>query len=110
MMDSRIGRNIMRYIAALAAFAVSATAAPALACAFDGMPGYSHYATDSSDPYAGAYAEAAARIAEQRRQEAIENARLAMLKRLGMQDGVETAQATAAAPASTPVAVANAQP
>jgi hypothetical protein len=96
----------MRSIAAIVALAITATAAPALACAFDGMPGYSHYTTDSSDPYAGAYAEAAARIAEQRRQEAIETARLAMLKRLGMTDGTQTAQADAAAP----VAVANAQP
>jgi hypothetical protein len=86
--------------------AVAATlAGPAMACAFDGMPGYSHYAPDGTDPYAGAYAEAAARIAEQRRQEAIETARLAMLKRLGMKDGVETAQAPAGA-----VAVANVQP
>lgn len=96
----------MRTTVALAALAVTATAAPAFACAFDGMPGYSHYATDGSDPYAGAYAEAAARIAEQRRQEAIENARLAMLKRLGMADGTQTAQADGTAP----VAVANAQP
>jgi hypothetical protein len=79
---------------------------PASACAFDGMPGYSHYAPDGTDPYAGAYAEAAARIAEQRRQEAIETARLAMMKRLGMKDEVVTAQAAAAGT----VAVANVQP
>lgn len=96
----------MRTLMALAALSATATAAPALACAFDGMPGYSHYATDGSDPYAGAYAEAAARIAEQRRQEAIETARLAMLKRLGMTDGTQTAQAETPAP----VALANAQP
>lgn len=95
----------MRLIAAVAATALLAIAGPATACAFDGMPGYSHYSPDGTDPYAGAYAEAAARIAEQRRQEAIETARLAMLKRLGMKDGVETAQASAGA-----VAVANVQP
>lgn len=94
----------MRLTAAFAVVVIAASAAPAFACAFDGMPGYSHYAVDGADPYAGAYAEAAARIAEQRRQEAIENARLAMLKRLGMKDTTETA----AAPA--PVTVANAQP
>jgi len=93
----------MRLIA-LAVIAGS-LAAPAFACAFDGMPGYSHYAADGSDPYAGAYAEAAARIAEQRRQEAIETARLAMLKRLGMQDGTQTASAT-----GTAVAAATVQP
>lgn len=98
----------MRITVALAAIAITASAAPAFACAFDGMPGYSHYTTDGSDPYAGAYAEAAARIAEQRRQEAIENARLAMLKRLGMTDGVQTAAGTP--DAAAPVAVANAQP
>jgi hypothetical protein len=97
----------MRHIAALAAAVITASAAPAMACAFDGMPGYSHYAVDGADPYAGAYAEAAARIAEQRRQEAIENARLAMLKRLGMKDATETAQAPVS---GAPVAVANAQP
>jgi hypothetical protein len=94
----------MRLIAAIAVIAMATGAAPALACAFDGMPGYSHYATDGADPYAGAYAEAAARIAEQRRQEAIETARLSMLKRLGMKDAVEAA----ATPA--PVTVANVQP
>lgn len=86
----------MRLIAAAAVVAAGTLAAPALACAFDGMPGYSHYAADGSDPYAGAYAEAAARIAEQRRQEAIETARLAMLKRLGMKDMVQTAAADTA--------------
>lgn len=96
----------MRLVVAISALAVAgAAAAPAAACAFDGMPGYSHYAPDGSDPYAGAYAEAAARIAEQRRQEAIENARLAMLKRLGLKDG-ETA--VAAAPVA--VAAADVQP
>lgn len=95
----------MRLIALAAVVAAGSMAAPALACAFDGMPGYSHYAADGSDPYAGAYAEAAARIAEQRRQEAIENARLAMLKRLGMKDGTETAAAT-----GTAVAAASVQP
>jgi hypothetical protein len=95
----------MRVVAALATIAVTISAVPAFACAFDGMPGYSHYAPDGSDPYAGAYAEAAARIAEQRRQEAIENARLAMLKRLGMKDATETA-----AVAPTAVAAANVQP
>lgn len=96
----------MRLIALAAIAAVGSAgivAAPAMACAFDGMPGYSHYAPDGSDPYAGAYAEAAARIAEQRRQEAIETARLAMLKRLNMKDGTETAAGTA-------VAAANVQP
>ncbi len=97
----------MRLIA-LGIVAAAVIAAQATACAFDGMPGYSHYAPDGTDPYAGAYAEAAARIAEQRRQEAIENARLAMLKRLGMGDAVQTAAATPA-PAA-PVAVANANP
>ena len=82
-----------------------AIAGPAAACAFDGMTGYSHYATDGSDPYAGAYAEAAARIADQRRLEAIETARLAMLKRLGMND--TTGVADAAGPA---VAMASVQP
>ena len=48
----------------------------------------------------------AARIADQRRQEAIETARLSMLKRLGLKDGAETAMA--AAPDA--VAVANARP
>jgi hypothetical protein len=96
----------MRLIAFAAASALLAIAGPASACAFDGMPGYSHYAPDGTDPYAGAYAEAAARIAEQRRQEAIETARLAMMKRLGMKDEVATAQA----PAMAPVAMANAQP
>lgn len=96
----------MRITFAIVAVSVTVMAAPALACAFDGMPEYSHYNADGSDPYAGAYAEAAARIAEQRRQEAIENARLAMLKRLGMADGTETARADG----TTPVAVANAQP
>ena len=93
----------MRLIAVVAATAMLAVAGPVVACAFDGMPGYSHYAPDGTDPYAGAYAEAAARIADQRRQEAIETARLAMLKRLGMKDAVETAQSGA-------VAVANVQP
>ena len=93
----------MRLIAVFAATAMLAVAGPAVACAFDGMPGYSHYAPDGTDPYAGAYAEAAARIADQRRQEAIETARLAMLKRLGMKDAVETAKSGA-------VAVANVQP
>lgn len=83
----------MRRLALVVAVSLVGWAGPAFACAFDGMPGYNHYATDGSDPYAGAYAEAAARIAEQRRQEAIETARLAMLKRLGMQDGVQTAMA-----------------
>ncbi len=96
----------MRCNAVIAVCAAALMAGPAMACAFDGMPGYSHYAMDGADPYAGAYAEAAARIAEQRRQEAIENARLSMLKRLGMTD--EQPTAVAAAPA--PVAVANAQP
>lgn len=91
----------MRLIAAVVAAAV--LAGPAYACAFDGMPGYSHYGADGADPYAGAYAEAAARIAEQRRQEAIENARMAMLKRLRMTDGTETAAPVA-------VAAANVQP
>jgi hypothetical protein len=104
----------MRLIAAACAAAVVASAAPVMACAFDGMPGYSHYAVDGSDPYAGAYAEAAARIAEQRRQEAIENARLAMLKRLGMKDGGMKdggmKDTTETAAASAPVAMANAQP
>ncbi len=95
----------MRLISVVATAAALSIAGPAIACAFDGMPGYSHYATDGTDPYAGAYAEAAARIADQRRQEAIETARLAMLKRLGMKDDVATAQATAGA-----VAVANVQP
>ncbi|OYQ35065.1 hypothetical protein CHU93_02045 [Sandarakinorhabdus cyanobacteriorum] len=95
----------MRLIAAAAVAAMALAAVPATACAFDGMPGYSHYAPDGTDPYAGAYAEAAARIAEQRRQEAIENARLAMLKRLGMKDGGETAVASAA---TAPTALANA--
>lgn len=96
----------MRLIAVVAATAALSVAGPAaVACAFDGMPGYSHYAPDGTDPYAGAYAEAAARIADQRRQEAIETARLAMLKRLGMKDDVATAQAAAGA-----VAVANVQP
>jgi hypothetical protein len=95
----------MRLIAVVAAAAALSMAGPAVACAFDGMPGYSHYAPDGTDPYAGAYAEAAARIAEQRRQEAIETARLAMLKRLGMKDDVATAQAATGA-----VAVANVQP
>jgi hypothetical protein len=95
----------MRLIAVVAATAMLAVAGPAVACAFDGMPGYSHYAPDGTDPYAGAYAEAAARIADQRRQEAIETARLAMLKRLGIKDDVATAQAAAGA-----VAVANVQP
>ncbi len=97
----------MRLIAVAAATALLAIAGPATACAFDGMPGYSHYAPDGTDPYAGAYAEAAARIAEQRRQEAIENARLAMMKRLGLKDDVATAQAPAT---MAPVAMANAQP
>lgn len=92
----------MRLIAVVAVVAAGSLAAPALACAFDGMPGYSHYAPDGSDPYAGAYAEAAARIAEQRRQEAIETARLAMLKRLGMKDGIETAAADTAVAAVQP--------
>lgn len=92
----------MRLIALVAVVAAGSLAAPALACAFDGMPGYSHYAPDGSDPYAGAYAEAAARIAEQRRQEAIETARLAMLKRLGMKDGIETAAADTAVAAVQP--------
>jgi len=96
----------MRIIPLIAALAVAASAVPAFACAFDGMPGYNHYATDGADPYAGAYAEAAARIADQRRQEAIETARLSMLKRLGLKDGAETAMA--AAPDA--VAVANARP
>jgi hypothetical protein len=96
----------MRIIAAIAAMGIAASAAPALACAFDGMPGYNHYSADGADPYAGAYAEAAARIAEQRRQDAIENARLAMLKRLGLGDAAQTADA--AAPVG--VAMANAQP
>jgi hypothetical protein len=69
------------------------------------MPGYSHYAPDGTDPYAGAYSEAAARIADLRRQVAIETARLAMLKRLGIKDDVTTAQAAAGA-----VALANVQP
>ncbi|WP_353217559.1 hypothetical protein [Sandarakinorhabdus sp.] len=94
----------MRLMSVVLASALAGVAAPALACAFDGMPGYSHYSPDGSDPYAGAYAEAAARIAEQRRQEAIETARLAMMKRLGLKD-VQTAEA-----AGTPVAMANAQP
>jgi hypothetical protein len=98
-----MGGFSMRLIAVVAAAAALSVAGPAMACAFDGMPGYSHYAPDGTDPYAGAYAEAAARIAEQRRQEAIETARLAMLKRLGMKDAVETAQAGA-------VTVANVQP
>ena len=96
----------MRTIVSLmiAGVAAAAVAGPASACAFDGIPGYSHYATaDGSDPYAGAYVEAAARIAEQRRAEAIENARQSFLKRLGMKDEgaapVETA-AAAAAPAA----------
>ena len=54
----------MRLIAVVAATAMLAVAGPAVACAFDGMPGYSHYAPDGTDPYAGAYAEAAARIAD----------------------------------------------
>lgn len=91
-------------VSVVLAVAMAVVAAPALACAFDGMPGYSHYSPDGSDPYAGAYAEAAARIAEQRRQEAIETARLAMMKRLGLKD-VQTADA-----AGTAVAMANAQP
>jgi hypothetical protein len=95
----------MRLIAVVAAAGALSVSGPAVACAFDGMPGYSHYAPDGTDPYAGAYAEAAARIAEQRRQEAIETARLAMLKRLGMKDDVATAQAATGA-----VAVANVQP
>jgi hypothetical protein len=94
----------MRLIALAAVVVAGTLTAPAFACAFDGMPGYSHYAPDGSDPYAGAYAEAAARIAEQRRQEAIETARLAMMKRLGMKDGVETAAN------GTGVAMANVQP
>lgn len=98
----------MRAIARSAVVALlgAASAAPALACAFDGMPGYSHYVVDGSDPYAGAYIEAAARIAEQRRQDAIENARLAMMKRLGLRDD---AQQLAAATAP-PTAAANVQP
>lgn len=95
----------MRLIAVVTATAMLAVAGPVVACAFDGMPGYSHYAPDGTDPYAGAYAEAAAGIADQRRQEAIETARLAMLKRLGMKDDVAAAQAAAGA-----VAVANVQP
>jgi hypothetical protein len=97
----------MRLIATAIVAAMALAAVPASACAFDGMPGYSHYAPDGTDPYAGAYAEAAARIAEQRRQEAIENARLAMMKRLGMKDEIVTAQAAAA---GGTVAVANVQP
>lgn len=97
----------MRIMSAMFCTAAIALAGPAAACAFDGMPGYSHYVVDGSDPYAGAYIEAAARIAEQRRQDAIENARLAMMKRLGLQD--ET-QSVAAAPAAGTVAVANVQP
>lgn len=85
----------MRLIAVATVAALGLAAVPATACAFDGMPGYSHYAPDGTDPYAGAYAEAAARIAEQRRQEAIETARLAMLKRLGMKDAAETTVAAA---------------
>lgn len=102
------GSSPMRVLACLAAasLACAGLAAPALACAFDGMPGYSHYVVDGSDPYAGAYIEAAARIAEQRRQEAIENARLAMMKRLGLKDD---AQQVAAATAP-PTALANVQP
>lgn len=98
----------MRRVIRLAAVALlgATVAAPSLACAFDGMPGYSHYVVDGSDPYAGAYIEAAARIAEQRRQEAIENARLAMMKRLGLKDD---AQQVAAATAP-PTALANVQP
>ncbi|WP_310474994.1 hypothetical protein [Sandarakinorhabdus sp.] len=95
----------MRLIAVVAATAMLVSAGAASACAFDGMPGYSHYAPDGTDPYAGAYAEAAARIAEQRRQEAIETARLAMMKRLGLKDDVATAQAPAGA-----LAVANVRP
>lgn len=94
----------MRLFVVAAIVAAGTVAAPALACAFDGMPGYSHYAPDGSDPYAGAYAEAAARIAEQRRQEAIETARLAMMKRLGIKDSTETATG------GTAVAAANVQP
>jgi hypothetical protein len=99
-------RLISAATAAAAALVAALAAVPASACAFDGMPGYSHYSADGTDPYAGAYAEAAARIAEQRRQEAIENARLAMMKRLGMKDEVVTAQAAA----GSTVAVANVQP
>ena len=95
----------MRLIAVVAAAAALSVAGPVVACAFDGMPGYSHYAPDGTDPYAGAYSEAAARIADLRRQVAIETARLAMLKRLGIKDDVTTAQAAAGA-----VAVANVQP
>jgi hypothetical protein len=94
----------MRLIAAAAVAAAVMVANPAYACAFDGMPGYSHYAMDGADPYAGAYAEAAARIAEQRRQEAIETARLAMLKRLGVKDSADDSAAPVA------LAAANAQP
>ncbi|WP_303810978.1 hypothetical protein [Sandarakinorhabdus limnophila] len=53
----------MDLIAVLAAAAALSVAGPVVACAFDGMPGYSHYAPDGTDPYAGANAEAAARIA-----------------------------------------------
>ena len=95
----------MRLIAVFAATAMLAVAGPVVSCAFDGMPGYSNYAPYGTEPFAVAYAEAAARIADQRRQEAIETARLAMLKRLGMKDDVATAQAAAGA-----VAVANVQP
>jgi len=95
-------------VAAIIAGLAAAASVPATACAFDGIPGYSHYATaDGSDPYAGAYVEAAARIAEQRRAEAIETARQSFLKRLGMKEEGAAPVETAAAPAAAPQAQPN---
>ena len=66
----------------------------ARACENDGIPGYNHATGQIDlDPYAGAYAEAAGKVAHDQREAALERARSVFLHRFGL---VEAADAETA--------------
>lgn len=80
--------------------------APALACENDGVPGFNH-ATGQFDaePFAGAYADVADKVATGQREAAIERARTAFIARFD----IDVATASIAAPAGVAmIAISNA--
>jgi hypothetical protein len=93
------GRNACSFAFVLAV--LIAGHAPSSACENDGIPGYNHATGQiDADPYAGAYAEVADKVASDQRAAAIERARTAFVQRFGL-DAAEAAPTAVVAVAMT---------
>lgn len=96
-------------LAFFAAAVAVAGAVSATACEYDNIPGYNHATGQiDADPYAGAYADVADKVAIDQRDAAIERARTSFVQRFGLIEAAEAA--TAAKPQLVAASVPDARP